>query len=152
MFCFYQDISIRKEIFYDKNSVSDYSKLKKGEVIGHLVEGERIFSTRNCRNRKIITKFSVLTDKRTEKTLQRLEKMIDNIDGENSVSITDPESKRMEDKKGIMGLNYNYQVGIDSKFEFIIGNYVTQNPNDQNELLTIVNRIKPKTANSKENF
>jgi len=26
MFCFYQDISIRKEIFYDKNSVSDFTK------------------------------------------------------------------------------------------------------------------------------
>ena len=36
---------------------------KKGEVAGHLVEGERVFSTRNCKNRKIITKFSVLTDK-----------------------------------------------------------------------------------------
>ena len=41
--------------------------IKKGEVIGHLVEGERIFSTRNCKNRKIITKFSVLTDKEKNK-------------------------------------------------------------------------------------
>ena len=67
--------------------------------------------------------------------------MIDNIDGENSVSITDPESRHMEDKQGKMGLNYNYQVGVDSKFEFIIDNYVTQNPNDKNELLTIVKRL-----------
>ena len=35
---------------------------KKGETVGQIVEGERFFSTRNCRNRKIITKFSVLTD------------------------------------------------------------------------------------------
>ena len=35
---------------------------KKDEVVGELVEGERVFSTKNCRNRKIITKFSVLTD------------------------------------------------------------------------------------------
>ena len=32
------------------------------EVIGKLVEGGRIFNTRNSRGRKIITKFSVITD------------------------------------------------------------------------------------------
>ena len=35
---------------------------KRGEVVGKLIEGQRVFSTKNCRNRKIITKFSVLTD------------------------------------------------------------------------------------------
>ena len=35
---------------------------KRGEVVGELIEGQRVFSTKNCRNRKIITKFSVLTD------------------------------------------------------------------------------------------
>ena len=40
---------------------------KRGEVVGKLVEGERVFSTKNCRNRKIITKFSVLTDEEKNK-------------------------------------------------------------------------------------
>lgn len=88
-----------------------------------------------------LLKYAVFTEKRTKKTLKRLEKMMDNIDGENSVSIVDPEARHMEDKQGKMGLNYNYQVGIDSKFGFIIDNYVTQNPNDENELLTIVKRL-----------
>lgn len=35
---------------------------RRGESVGKIVEGEHVFSTRNCRNRKIITKFSVLTD------------------------------------------------------------------------------------------
>ena len=35
---------------------------KKDEVIGELIEGERVFSTRNCKNRKIITKFGVQSD------------------------------------------------------------------------------------------
>jgi hypothetical protein len=35
---------------------------KRGEVVGELIEGQRVFSTKNCRNRRIITKFSVLTD------------------------------------------------------------------------------------------
>ena len=40
---------------------------KRGEVVGELVEGQRVFSTKNCRNRKIITKFSVLTDEQKNK-------------------------------------------------------------------------------------
>ena len=40
---------------------------KRGEVVGELIEGQRVFSTKNCRNRKIITKFSVLTDEQKNK-------------------------------------------------------------------------------------
>ena len=40
---------------------------KRGEVVGELIEGQRVFSTKNCRNRKIITKFSVLTDEAKNK-------------------------------------------------------------------------------------
>ena len=48
---------------YFMNEVFNNMIRKKGEVAGKLVEGERVFSTRNCKNRKIITKFSVQTDK-----------------------------------------------------------------------------------------
>ena len=34
----------------------------QNEVIGKLVEGGRIFSTRNTKGRKVISRFSVLTD------------------------------------------------------------------------------------------
>ena len=47
----------------------------------------------------------------------------------------------MEDKKGKMGLNYNYQVGTDARFGLMVDNYITQNPNDQNELITVVERL-----------
>ena len=47
---------------YFMNEVFKKMLKKKGETVGQIVEGERFFSTRNCRNRKIITKFSVLTD------------------------------------------------------------------------------------------
>jgi len=40
---------------------------KRGEVVGKLEEGQRVFSTKNCRNRRIITKFSVLTDETKNK-------------------------------------------------------------------------------------
>ena len=86
-------------------------------------------------------KNAVLTDRSAKRILKRLKSMKKNIHGDNSISIVDPDSRHMMDKKGIMGLNYNYQVGVDSKYGFIIDNYITQNPNDQNELLTIVKRV-----------
>ncbi len=49
------------------STVFDKMIMKKGEVIGELVEGQRVFSTKNCKNRKIITKFSVLTDEEQNK-------------------------------------------------------------------------------------
>ena len=38
-----------------------------------------------------------------------------NYDGIHTISLTDPESRWMMDKKKNMGLNYNYQVAVDSK-------------------------------------
>ena len=78
-----------------------------------------------------LLKNAVLSDKRVNKILKRLESMRKNIHNQNSISIIDPDSRHMEDKKGKIGLNYNYQVGIDSRFGFMIDNYITQNPNDQ---------------------
>ena len=49
------------------NEVFNKMIKKKDEVVGQLIEGERIFSTRNCKNRKIITKFSVQTDESMNK-------------------------------------------------------------------------------------
>ncbi len=88
-----------------------------------------------------LLKNAVLTDINAKKILKRLASMKKNIHNENSISTVDPDSRHMKDKKGIMGLNYNYQVGMDSRFGFIVDNYITQNPNDQNELLTVVRRL-----------
>ena len=52
---------------YFMNEVFKKMIIKKGEIIGRLVEGERVFSTRNCKNSKIITKLSVQTDKSKNK-------------------------------------------------------------------------------------
>jgi len=49
------------------NEIFSNMIVKKGEAIGKLVEGERVFSTKNCKNRKIITKLSVQTDKTKNK-------------------------------------------------------------------------------------
>ena len=48
----------------------------------------------------------------------------------------------MKDKKQNIGLNYNYQVAVDSKNGMVVSQYLTQNPTDAHELFEILNHIK----------
>ena len=85
-----------------------------------------------------LLKLSLMSSKDFEKVLDRIELMEENIEGENSVSIIDPESRHIIDKKGNMGLNYNYQTVTDSKYEFRLVHYITNAPKDQYESKKLV--------------
>lgn len=71
------------------------------------------------------------------------------IFGKNSVSTVDSETRHMEDKKRISGLNYNYQQAIDDKCGMIVTHYITQHQNDQLKSIEIVNRLQ-RILNKKE--
>ena len=85
-----------------------------------------------------LLKLSLQSSKDFNKVLERIKHMEDNIDGENSVSIIDPESRHMVDKDGKMGLNYNYQTVTDNKYGFRIVHYLTNHSNDSNEIYHMV--------------
>ena len=85
-----------------------------------------------------LLKLSLISSKNFKKVIERIQLMEENIDGENSISITDPESRHMPDKKGKMGLNYNYQTVTDNKYGFRLAHYITNNTNDQKELKRLV--------------
>lgn len=86
-----------------------------------------------------LLKLSLQSSNDFNKVLERIKIMEENIVGENSVSIIDPESRHMVDKSGNMGLNYNYQTVTDNKFGFRIMHYLTNNTNDENELYKMAN-------------
>ena len=65
-----------------------------------------------------------------------------NYDGKHTISLTDPESRWMMDKKENIGLNYNYQVAVDSKNGMVVGQYLTQNATDSKELFEMLHEIK----------
>ena len=74
-----------------------------------------------------LLKLSLISSKIFEKVMERIKLMEENITGENSISINDPESRHMVDKKGKMGLNYNYQTVTDNKYGFRLVHYITNN-------------------------
>ncbi len=65
-----------------------------------------------------------------------------NCGGKLTISLTDFESRWVVDKKGNVGLNYNYKVTIDSKNGMVVGQYITQNVTDAHELFKMLHEIK----------
>lgn len=96
-----------------------------------------------------LLKLSLKDHKSLKRVLKRIKEMEANISGKNSISTVDPETRHMDDKKQISGLNYNYQQAIDDKCGMIVTHYITQHPNDQLESIEIVNRLQ-RILNKKE--
>lgn len=65
-----------------------------------------------------------------------------NYNGKNTISITDPESRWMKDKKGNTGLNYNYQVATDDKYDFIIAQKLVNDPTDHHQFVPMAQEVK----------
>ena len=90
------------------------------EVVGKLVEGGRIFSTRNTRGRKIISKFSVITDETKNQiggfhiqyddffdTVLSPKKTKDNITLEMNFA---PNGREIRDRDGISHIGGKYSI------------------------------------------
>lgn len=88
--------------------------------------------------------------KSAKKVLQKVEK----IDSElkktkknDAISIKDPESRWMLNKKSKWEFNYNLQIGIDEYKGIIVSSSLTQNPTDVFELIPQIEQIKETFGN-----
>jgi len=61
--------------------------------------------------------------------------------GQKSISITDPDSRWMMNKKKRIELSYNMQIAVDHKSGIILSNTVTQDPTDHNQLIPQIKQI-----------
>jgi len=57
-----------------------------------------------------------------------------------TISLTDPESRRMMNKKNLMELSYNMQIAVDYNSGIILANSVTQDPTDHYQLIPQIER------------
>lgn len=96
-----------------------------------------------------LLKLSLKGHQSLKRVLKRIKKMEANINKDYSINTVDPETRHMDDKKRISGLNYNYQQAIDDKYGMIVTHYITQHPNDQKEAIELVNRLQ-RALNKKE--
>ena len=116
-----------------------YNQNKKQDDINELID--EIKNNLN-KNALILLKTALISMDNMSYVLDFLDVLKANYDGKHTISLTDPESRWMMDKKENIGLNYNYQVAVDSKNGMVVGQYLTQNPTDSKELFQMLHEIK----------
>ncbi|MHB8277727.1 MAG: transposase [Candidatus Humimicrobiaceae bacterium] len=71
------------------------------------------------------------------------------IDGKKQISYADTDAKIMK-SRGSFEYCYNGQISVDSKNQIIVGQHLTQNANDKNELKRALTEIKKNTEKNPE--
>jgi hypothetical protein len=74
--------------------------------------------------------------------LDLIDYLIDNYDDKHTISVTDPDSRWMKDKNDKMGLNYNFQVAIDDKNDFIVAQRLVNEPTDHHQLIPMIASVE----------
>ena len=62
--------------------------------------------------------------------------------GENELSIVDPDARLMGNNRGGVDMAYNVQSAVDAKYDLIVEYDVSTNPSDQNQLGSMVKKVK----------
>ncbi|MCK9467747.1 MAG: transposase [Candidatus Absconditabacterales bacterium] len=89
----------------------------------------------------LLTK-SLMSDEEKREVLDFIVYLKANYNGKNTISLTDPESRWMKDKKGNTGLNYNYQVATDDKYDFIVAQKLVNDPTDHHQFIPMSDEVK----------
>ena len=116
-----------------------FNENKKQDDIKDLIS--KIYNILN-KNSIILLKIALISIDKMHYVLDFLDVLKSDYDGKNEISLTDPESRWILDKKENWGLNYNYQVAVDSKNGMVVGQYLIQSANDSNELFEMLHEIK----------
>jgi len=93
--------------------------------------------------KKIVNEYRSTKDK--ERIKEKIEKVKEEVQKDEkmaNISLTDPECRMMQNKKGFYELSYNAQFGVDSKHQIIISNDVCQDRHDSHQFIPQVRNIK----------
>lgn len=76
----------------------------------------------------------------TESELKKIEKM--------KINVTDNDAKFMKERNGVIKPNYNTQLSVDEKEQFILANDVVDECNDQHQLVPMLKQTKENIGES----
>ncbi len=137
-----------KEI--DEIEDKKYGKKKRGDELPKKLQSKmsretaikKALKTLQERKKEARTKLEKKTMKEkerkpTEKELEKIEKM--------KINTTDNDAKFMKERNGVIKPNYNCQISVEEKNQFIVANDVTTECNDKHQLV-------PMTEKTKENI
>jgi transposase len=78
--------------------------------------------------------------KPTKAELKKIDKM--------KINITDTDARFMKERQGVIKPNYNSQIAVDEKEQFIVANDVTTECNDQHQLVPMIQSAKDNLGES----
>lgn len=119
---------------------SGYETLKLREKI----EETNLKSRNGKLLRKILRDFLEGDEVKRERIKETIDKAKSQIDQDSvdSVSLTDPESRFMKNKKGYTEYSYNPQITVDSKYGIILANDVVQQCTDKEQLIPQIEKCE----------
>lgn len=146
---------IQKGIEVDKKEDELYGKEDDNEIKVPLTREERKELIREIlkdspyakQNNKRIKKAALnILNQALEnplKALEKLDKAEESLQnsGQKSVSLTDPDSRWMKNKKNKKEFSYNSQISVDHKSGIILTNSITQDPTDHHQLIPQIEKI-----------
>jgi len=63
------------------------------------------------------------------------------------INVTDHDARFMKERQGVIKPNYNAQIAVDEKRQFIVANDVTTECNDQHQLIPMTQKVKDNLGN-----
>lgn len=140
-----------------KSKLKELLKLAKEQVAN--LRNELDEDAASCLNRKAAAKKRAAEDRlnRVQEAINEHEKSIADLEkskkkhrkkltqeeiNEMRTSTTDPKTRRMKMANGGFNLAYNFQIAVDTKSRFIVGNYITNKGSDYSEINVMFNKVK----------
>jgi transposase len=135
-----------KSFIYEENEETILFKIQKYFLMNKLDENNEILikgikKSLKTEAIKLLIESTRSMDS-TQSVLIFISHLKDNYCGKNSISVTDPESRWMRDKDGNRGLNYNYQVAVDDKYDFIVAQRLVDDETDHHQFIPMTETVK----------
>ena len=149
---------LKKGIETDKEEDKLHGDLRGDEIPPELISREKVHQI--IQNVKKENKDTNNKNKLRSSSLKLLEQALGSLEGKShvlekldhcerelektpqqTVSLTDPESRWMKNKKGRMELSYNMQIAVDHDSGIILASTITQDPTDHHQLTPQIEQI-----------
>ncbi|MGV8144338.1 MAG: IS1182 family transposase, partial [Methanothermobacter sp.] len=137
-------------IYGDKRGDEVPSELSNREKVSQIIDEVRKENSDTKNERKIRrSSFKLLEEACTGphgkqhvlEKLEHAEKELENTP-QKTVSLTDPESRWMKNKKHQWELSYNMQIAVDHDYGIILASSITQDPTDHYQLIPQIEQVK----------
>ncbi len=133
----------------DREEDEKYGKENRGDELPEHLKSKKAREKaireayEKLKKQKEQMKEKIRTEKAREPTKAELKKI-----EKTKINITDNDAKFMKERCGVIKPNYNAQISVDEKEQFIMANDVVNECNDQHQLVPMLNQTKENIGES----